>query len=224
MFQPEEKDAEPIGSILDSLDIQPPVKPQGKPEQPLQPESSPKGLSLWKASGVTERHGAFKPEMSGNEKWTAAWYCLKRQIGHGVIAIILGGRGAGKTQMSACAIRESCKAGKSALYTKALSFFLDVRKTYSSSRDKSEKEIIQNYVYPNLLVIDAIENRSDSAFENLLLNYLIDLRYDSMKDTIIIGNLTEQEFAASMGVSIVDRIHECGIKIICDWPSFRRKI
>jgi DNA replication protein DnaC len=174
-------------------------------------------------SQITLRHRDFKPEDSDSAEWNEQWFKLSQAIGKGIIAVILGTRGAGKSQMAVCAIRQSCKKLKSAQYSKALNFFLDVRATYKPDSKKSEYEVLHDYCDPFLLVIDAIENRSESPFENLLLNHLIDIRYDQCKDTILIGNYTEQEFAASMGASIVDRIHECGIKILCNWKSFRRQ-
>jgi len=163
----------------------------------------------------------FKPENSSSPEWNEQWEKLNSGIGKAIIAVIIGSRGAGKTQLAVCAIRAACKKGLSAKYAKALNFFLDIRETYHKE-DKSEKEVLGSYCDPALLVIDAIENRSESEFENLLLNHLIDMRYDQLKDTILIGNLDETKFAASMGPSIIDRIHECGIKIICNWKSFRR--
>lgn len=192
-------------------------------EQRQSQESSTKALSLWKACQITDRHREFKPEDSLNEDWNVQWEKLRPTIGTGVIAVIIGNRGAGKSQMASCAMRVSCKMLRSARYEKAMNFFLDVRKTYKANSEKSESEVIDEYCKPRLLVIDAIENRSESQFENLLLNHLIDLRYDMVLDTILIGNQTEIEFAASMGPSIVDRIHECGVKIVCNWKSFRRK-
>lgn len=150
------------------------------------------------------------------------WEKLSTAIGTGMIAVIIGNRGAGKTQMAVCAIRNACRKELSARYVKALNFFLDIRETYQN-KERSEKEVLKEYCEPELLVIDAIENRSESQFENLLLNHLIDIRYDQIKDTVLIGNQNEKEFSASMGPSIVDRIHECGIKIICNQKSFRRK-
>lgn len=125
--------------------------------------------------------------------------------------------------MATCAIREACKKEMPSMYCKALDFFLDVRSTFKRDAKDNEAGVIEKYRKPRMLVIDAIENRSDSQFENLMLNHLIDLRYDDLNDTILIGNVDEKQFAASMGPSIVDRIHECGIKIICNWTSFRRK-
>ena len=182
-----------------------------------------KGGMLWQQTNVSHRHRSFKPEDNECEAWGKEWPRLKEEIGNGYIAVLIGNRGSGKTQMAVCAIRETCKQEHSALYTKALGFFLDVRNSYRKDSIDSEKEVIEKYCEPDLLVIDAIENRSDSSFENLLLNHLIDIRYDRIKDTILIGNYDEKQFAENMGLSIVDRIHECGIKIVCNWESFRRK-
>jgi len=174
-------------------------------------------------SGLPERHKSFIPENNALEAWKTQWDKLSANIGSGSIAVILGNRGAGKTQMAACAIRQSCKNGKRALYCKAMDFFLDVRAAYRKEAIESEKKVINQYREPFLLVIDAIENRGETDFENRLLDILIDKRYDDCTDTILISNQDEKGFAASMGPSIIDRIHECGIKIICNWESFRRK-
>jgi DNA replication protein DnaC len=192
-------------------------------EQPQSPENLTRALSLWKESRITGRHQEFRAEQTESAEWAAQWCKLSQALGTGIIAVIIGNRGAGKTQMAVCAIRQSCKNLKSCLYSKAINFFLDVRASYRKDSTETEKKIIEKYCEPFLLVIDAIENRSDSAFENMLLNHLIDVRYDRVLDTILIGNFDEAQFAANMGASIVDRIHECGIKIICNWKSFRRK-
>lgn len=221
MFQQEEKDTiQPVGRIIqESLDMMTKDAPL---EQQQNQGSSVKALSLWMESRITDRHKMFKPEMSCSKEWTDQWLKLKSALGIGSIFVILGNRGSGKSQMSVCAIRESCKSLRSSRYEKALNFFLDVRKTYKKDSQATENDILKEYCEPFLLVIDAVENRSESPFENMLLNHLIDIRYDQMKDTILIGNQNENEFAASMGPSIVDRIHECGVKIICNWTSFRR--
>jgi len=181
-----------------------------------------KGSLLWRGSGITERHRYFKTSDSTSEKWNEQWQKLKDFLGNGVLAIILGQRGAGKSQMAVCAIRESCKKLRSAKYIKALNFFLAIRASYKD-KTVTEDQVVQEFCDPFLLVIDAVENRGETSFENLLLNHLIDMRYDRCKDTILISNQTEIEFAASMGPSIVDRIHECGIKIVCNQKSFRRQ-
>jgi DNA replication protein DnaC len=219
------QEPEEIKDVLQKAirDAQDTIAP-GMPLEQLQgPGNSTRALSLWRASQITDRHREFKPEESDSSEWSAQWCKISQALGKGTLAVIIGNRGAGKSQMAVCAIRQACKDGRPSLYTKALNFFLDVRMSYRKDAKYSEKEVIDKYCEPYLLVVDAIENRSDSPFENLLLTHLIDIRYDQCKDTVLIGNYNEQEFAASMGPSIVDRIHECGIKIVCNWKSFRRQ-
>jgi DNA replication protein DnaC len=172
------------------------------------------------ASGVPEQHKHFKPEENTVTEWNDKW--TKLQTSKELLIIIMGNRGAGKTQMAICKIREECKIGGSCLYSKAFDIFLDIRSTYKKDSKDSEIDIVKKYCIPKLLVIDAIENRSETQFENQLLSHIIDRRYDDIKQTIMISNQDEKAFAISMGPSIVDRIHESGLKLICNWKSFRR--
>lgn len=208
-----------IEKILANPDM---MLPESPSELKQDPENLMRERELLQMSGISERHKSFRPEDSKSEIWTEKFNLLLKQIGTGTIALIIGTRGSGKSQLAACAIGYSCKKLKSSIYIKAFDFFLKVRATYNKdTSEKSEDDIVRCFASPSLLVIDSIENRSDSPFENLLLNHLIDLRYDAQKDTILIGNVKEETFAASMGPSIIDRIHECGVKIVCNWKSFR---
>jgi len=185
-------------------------------------ENATKASLLFRESGISKRHKLFDASASSNKEWSSKFESLKAVLGKGVIALVLGNRGTGKSQIATCAIKHSCDELRPARYVKAFDFFLEVRETYSKeTAQKTESQVVTDYLNPFLLVIDAIENRSDSQFENLLLNHLIDLRYDAMKDTILIGNMDEALFAATMGPSIVSRVNECGLIVSCKWPSFR---
>jgi len=49
----------------------------------------------------------------------------------------------------------------------------------------------------------------------------IDKRYGSMRATLLIGNIRENELVAALGPSIIDRSRDGGGIIFCDWPSLR---
>ena len=195
---------------------------QSEPSQSR--ESSMRALSLWKASQTPDRHKLFDRDHNTSAEWSDQCDKVLAAIGTGSMIVILGNRGAGKTQMAVCAIRESCKMLRPALYVKAWDFFLDIRATYKKDSTVTERDVLGLYVKQSLLVVDAIENRSESQFENNMLSHMVDLRYDDMVDTILIANYDEKAFAAAMGPSIVDRIIECGIKVLCNWKSFRRNM
>ena len=169
---------------------------------------------------VPARHRVFTAAMSTNERWNRIYGALLPKIGTGAIVVLLGGRGRGKTQMATCLIAESRFNAKSALYVKAIDVFLKIRSSYRSD-EYSERDVVKEYCAPQLLVIDAIENRSESAFENQTLNHIIDRRYDDLNDTILITNQEPGPFATSVGPSIMSRIEETGGLVVCDWDSFR---
>lgn len=179
------------------------------------------GKRLWDASGVPLRHAEFKlPEVGA---WREAYDGLKAKIGTGFLYVVMGNRGTGKTQLGTALIGATCyKKNKVGMYVKAIDIFIALREAYRKDGD-AESKVINRFVYPDLLVIDAMEERGETAFEDRLLNHIIDKRYDNLDDTLLITNQTPEAFTASAGPSIVSRIHETGDKIVCDWTSFRQK-
>jgi DNA replication protein DnaC len=180
---------------------------------------------LYRLACVPERHSKdnFNPALSTNSLWNDSYGGIKARIGEGAIVSVVGGRGTGKTQLGACLIGHCCfNLSKSALYVKSLEIFLEIRKSMKT-KDESEIDAIEKFTKPFLLVIDAYEVRSDSEFENRILNHIIDKRYDSMKSTIIISNDTKEEFSRQIGPSIRSRMEEDGGILELKNESFRVK-
>lgn len=175
--------------------------------------------ALWAASGVPARHAEFFPEAVVGP-WGEAYVRLLAALGEGFISAALGSRGVGKTQLGVCLVRSSCTLGRPAKYTKAVDIFMALREAYRKD-GVTEAEVVRRYVQPDLLIIDAMEVRGETAFEDRLLDHIIDKRYDDKSDTLLITNQTPEAFKTSAGPSIVSRILETGGLIECKWPSFR---
>jgi DNA replication protein DnaC len=122
--------------------------------------------------------------------------------------------------MSVCAIREACRALVPSRYAKAMDFFLEVRASFRKD-GATELEVLQKFVRPRVLVVDALEEPAETPFEDRLLAHLLDRRYDDCKDTILISNQTPEDFDRAVGPSVVSRLNETGGKIVCNWGSFR---
>lgn len=177
-------------------------------------------IRLWENSGVPARHADFI--LPGSGAWLETFRRLDGLVGSGVLFVVMGVRGTGKTQIGTSLVKEACQRCRSARYVKALDIFIALRGSFRRE-GLTEDAVIESYLQPRLLVIDALEERGETAFEDRLLNHIIDKRYDSLDDTILITNQTAEKFAESVGPSIVSRIHETGDKIVCDWASFRTK-
>lgn len=152
--------------------------------------------------------------------WTDLHDRAKFRLGTGATLAFIGNRGTGKTQMAVWLMcHQTDNRLKSARYTKALEIFCSIRATYNG--EKSELKAIEEWTRPELLVIDEAQVRGETDFENRILTHILDKRYDSLKDTIIISNLKREDFLTSLGRSITSRMTETGGIFEFAWESFR---
>lgn len=155
-------------------------------------------------------------------KWGEKLTSLKELCGSGFLVAMLGDRWTGKTMM-ACqlAIHQAVKQSHFlARYVRAAEFFIAIKDSYRNG-GPSESSQIDKFAEPGLLIIDELNERSDTRWEDMMLTLLIDRRYGDMKDTLVISNHTVEAFQESVGPSIYRRLVQTGGQIICDWSSFR---
>lgn len=217
-----------VGKIIDEIGAGTAVAAQGDIPGTEGPGRVPGGVlhtnhgGLFEKTSVPGRLRSFRPDQSKDPAWTDRYNAIKDMLARGCIIGICGQRGCGKSQLGACLIGYAItKMQKVANYTKTYDIFLRIREAMKRDGD-SERMAIEEYVKPFLLVIDAHEVRSDSDFENRMIDHIIDKRYDAMTSTIIISNDNAESFAQHLGPSIVDRIAETGSIITLTSKSFRR--
>lgn len=133
---------------------------------------------------------------------------------------MLGNRWTGKSNMASAVINAFCDRDRSARYIRAMDFFLEVQRTYRGDGDMSAADVVDSLCDPHLLVIDQLQVRGKTKFEDSLLTHLIDRRYGDMKWTILVSNLRKDEFAAHVGDDISSRLARTGGVLICDWSPF----
>ena len=173
------------------------------------------------AAGCPKLHTCREIDLAKSPaEWVAARETIVGKLGSGFTIALIGHRGPGKTQLGQQAIQAACQRNLTALYTRAMTFFLAIRATYGT--DASEQSVIHRFSRPGLLVIDELHERGDTLFENRMLNHLVDIRHGDRLDTLLIGNMTEVGFEESMGASITERLRETGGVIECTWKSFRK--
>lgn len=178
-----------------------------------------------------------EPPATG-EGWHANYNKAITTIDSGGIVVMYGNHGTGKTRMA----WELAKNHKSArpnastggtgwtattvkrpmLYTTAVNLFSDIKSSYHRESQKSEKEIVESYIDAALLIIDEIQERAETEFENSKLTAIIDSRYQHERPTIIISNYPRKKLAASLSPAIIDRIRENGCGLPFTWESFRK--
>jgi DNA replication protein DnaC len=147
------------------------------------------------------------------------------------MACLLGPRGTGKTQMATNIARSFIEArldaGKAddmpVVYVRAMELFGALREAFRKGSEQTEVSALKRFRKVPLLIIDEIQERGETEFEDRMLVLLIDQRYGDVVPTVLLSNLTRAELGASLGRSIVSRIQETGTVLECNWPSFRAK-
>lgn len=168
-------------------------------------------------AGLPKRH--LMPFIPSGDGWLKIEERLKARRGSGFIIALCGPRGTGKTQLATSLAREAASHGKGSMYQTAMGFFLDIKESFDGKR--SEKDVIARYCATALLILDEMQERGETAWEDRLLTHLIDRRYGAEKDTLLITNQTKESFLQSIGESVASRISETGGIAVCNWPSFR---
>lgn len=168
---------------------------------------------------VTKKEASQYREVVG--KITQA---LIRPADRPAIVALLGMRGPGKTWIGCAAVIDHCRAGKSAFYADALDYFSALKETYNRDAKATESCVEAKHLKPDLLVLDEMHERGDTAWEDRMLTRLINKRYQSAKATILISNHDMAQFEIRVGTSISDRISDGGGVLECQWESLRGRI
>jgi DNA replication protein DnaC len=177
------------------------------------------------------------PEATG-DGWMAHCRQALTTIESGGIVVMYGTHGTGKTRM-AWELAKKCNpkdavanlggvgwAGaqreRPAVYTTAVDLFRQIRGTFSRDSELSETQVIKMHTDAGLLVIDEMQERGKTEFEDRELTSIIDTRYAHERPTILITNHTREQLAASLSPAVLDRIRENGCGLYFNWTSYRK--
>ena len=186
------------------------------PEEEKETTPPPRDISY--STGVPKR---YRPEWDHptDAAWQGNFAKVMKGIPTGSIVGLIGKRGTGKTRLAAEAIR-SYSPDHSA-YTTAMGLFLRIQNTYGDSKTETQADIVGELSRCTALVIDEVQERGNSEWEDRLLTHIIDNRYGAKLPTVIIANLEAAAMKQCLGDSISSRINETGGIIEITGKSFR---
>lgn len=188
--------------------------------------------------GFDSRFQQEQPKMHPKQQNTFA--AMRSHLtGRGAIVALVGERGLGKTTLCAqFAIEkawrnyeESMKeAGQPVviqhvIYKKCAKLIARYKSLYADSGSIETEVLLESMDRlcrdQEFLVIDEVHDCDDQKMKLRVLTDLIDRRYSNCRDTVLIANQTGQDFAATIGDSILSRLGEHGAILACNWPSYR---
>jgi DNA replication protein DnaC len=142
----------------------------------------------------------------------------------GACLIFCGGVGTGKTHLAVGIMKRVMEKRMRVRFASVIEAVSSVKETYSSNSDLTEQKAIDEFIHPDLLVLDEVGAQFGSDTEKLILFRIINGRYESVLPTIVISNLAKESLAEFVGERVIDRLRENGGRLIAfDWGSYRRK-
>ena len=169
---------------------------------------------------VATEHGQ-KIALSVCRAYASKWPEKRRQ---GASLVLTGLPGTGKTHL-ACAIAHEVITHhlRPVLFCSVSSMLRSIKQTYSKDSEINEQEMIDQFADVSLLIVDEVGIQVGSEHEKVLMFEIFNERYQSMRPTILISNLSIKDLEKFLGERIMDRYRECGSVLAFNWPSHRGK-
>ena len=154
-----------------------------------------------------------KEPWQANAKATVKKYIenIEANADAGRCVIMLGGVGTGKTHLAVCLLKEFLKRGGTGTFLSVSDLILDIRDSWGKG---SAKEKIELYSSADLLVLDEVGVQTGTENERQILFSILNRRYNEMKPTVLLSNLTIDGFKQFVGQRIYDRLKENGGELI----------
>lgn len=155
----------------------------------------------------------FRTDTSGQaeclkacREYVANWGQAQQQ---GRCILLLGKPGTGKTHLAVGIAHELLAMGRTAVYTRVSGICQAVKETYAS-RERTEKQVYQEFAAPDLLVIDEVGRQHGSEAERMMLFEVVNRRYEGRKPMVIVSNMDPRAFAEFLGAACFSRLLEGG--------------
>lgn len=140
--------------------------------------------------------------------------------------LLLGHVGNGKTHLAAAIAAEVVEQHRrNVLYTTVARVCQQVKASYGKEAEQSEREALEIFRTPDLLILDEVGASYGTDFERMVMFEVVNARYEDVKPTIVISNLAAPALSGALGDRTVDRLREGGgLAAVFDWASARREV
>ncbi|WP_312054927.1 DNA replication protein DnaC [Pantoea brenneri] len=182
-------------------------------------------------SGIRELHincsfDNYRVENEGQRKALEQARQYAAEFEDSIASFVFSGRpGTGKNHLAAAIGNDLILRGKSVLIVTVADLMSSMKGTFSGSSGITEERLIQDLSSVDLLVIDEIGMQSESRYEKVIINQIVDRRSSSKRPTGMLTNLNPNEMNTLLGERVMDRMRlGNSLWVRFDWESYRSRV
>ncbi|MCZ4059723.1 DNA replication protein DnaC [Pantoea sp. LMR881] len=182
-------------------------------------------------SGIRELHincsfDNYRVENEGQRKALELARQYSAEFDGSIASFVFSGRpGTGKNHLAAAIGNDLILRGKSVLIVTVADLMSSMKGTFSGTSDITEERLIHDLSSVDLLVIDEIGMQSESRYEKVIINQIVDRRSSSKRPTGMLSNLDHAGMNALLGERVMDRMRlGNSLWVRFDWESYRSRV
>lgn len=128
-------------------------------------------------------------------------------------------RGSGKSRLASTIANELTNSGNRSKFVSASALLSEIQSSWDD-KEISTHKIIENYIKPNLLIIDDLGEKGNKEWINNNLLLIIDKRYQERKSTVFTSNFDIMDLP--LDTRMTDRLTEMCVNIRLPNESIRQ--
>ncbi|MHA1017511.1 DNA replication protein DnaC [Enterobacter mori] len=138
--------------------------------------------------------------------------------------IFTGKPGTGKNHLAAAICNALLIQGKSVLIITVADIMTAMKDTFTN-KETSEEQLLNDLSNVDLLVIDEIGVQTESKYEKVIINQLVDRRSSSKRPTGMLTNFNIEEMSKLLGERVMDRMRlGTSLWVNFNWGSYRSRV
>ncbi len=182
-------------------------------------------------SGIRELHmncsfDNYRVENEGQSKALEAARAYAEQFDRSIASFVFSGRpGTGKNHLAAAIGNALILQGKSVLIMTVADVMSTMKGTFSGANSMTEERLLNDLSTVDLLVIDEIGMQTESRYEKVIINQIVDRRSSSKRPTGMLSNLNHEGMNSLLGDRVMDRMRlGNSLWVRFDWESYRDRV
>ncbi|BBI01038.1 DNA replication protein [Buchnera aphidicola (Nipponaphis monzeni)] len=168
----------------------------------------------------------YKIEHDGHKRVADAARRYAEEFNGNIASFIFSGRpGTGKNHLASAIGNYLIIHGKSVLIVTVADLMSNMKGTFNGGSNVTEENLLNNLSTVDLLMIDEIGMQTESRYEKVIINQIVDRRSSSKRSTGMLSNLDHQGMKALLGERVIDRMRlGSSLWLTFEWNSYRKYI